>query len=514
MYRKLLKNGCCHPEKERDEFFVDANLIDDAIEDDAMVPLFQNFNLTIANVIVNGNINIAARYGVFGERIKGNITGLNCVTTIGADKTKTRLKGIKEPTYNYGFLAGFGTPKFEVKVDPTMKDIDVAFSAKAVIRAGRMEWMPNEELVKKESLNTAECGFHHKNYSMAHLYDDFSSKMCAKWDSYFFGAKAQSNLDKIQLPILGKSILEIMGLRNKFEELNNYFERIQSGSNIQEILDYIKKEIGMEVTASYEYSTRNNVKDTILHLTFKWTKGISNYLLELDSLNLGRTVSSRATLSFQLLVPFVESEKAKSTSELDKLGLGQYDEQLGSIIGANAIVAEKMDHYYGGWSDLSTYANYVKGQCGNRFTSCVNADTCSYVLYSASSSAVQLDLSKYPEFDGVTPNYGFVIKWNANADKAKIDYKYLDQKTKNFVANDIEGLASLLTSVLGRSKNDDVLRLVARKRIRKPQVLRIPLTTKKNLPRARMYHPVVRAMPITLASVFRWIRWILFLLIR
>ena len=276
------------PEKERDEFFVDANLIDDAIEDDAMVPLFQNFNLTIANVIVNGNINIAARYGVFGERIKGNITGLNCVTTIGADKTKTRLKGIKEPTYNYGFLAGFGTPKFEVKVDPTMKDIDVAFSAKAVIRAGRMEWMPNEELVKKESLNTAECGFHHKNYSMAHLYDDFSSKMCAKWDSYFFGAKAQSNLDKIQLPILGKSILEIMGLRNKFEELNNYFERIQSGSNIQEILDYIKKEIGMEVTASYEYSTRNNVKDTILHLTFKWTKGISNYLLELDSLNLGR----------------------------------------------------------------------------------------------------------------------------------------------------------------------------------------------------------------------------------
>ena len=276
------------PEKERDEFFVDANLIDDAIEDDAMVPLFQNFNLTIANVIVNGNINIAARYGVFGERIKGNITGLNCVTTIGADKTKTRLKGIKEPTYNYGFLAGFGTPKFEVEVDPTLDGVDVAFSAEAAIRENDMVWKPNKKLVDKESLNTAECAFHHKTYSMAHLYDDFSSKMCAKWDSYYFGENAKSSLDKIQLPILGKSILEIMGLRNKFEELNNYFERIQSGSNIQEILDYIKKETGMEVTASYEYSTRNNVKDTILHLTFKWTKGISNYLLELDSLNLGR----------------------------------------------------------------------------------------------------------------------------------------------------------------------------------------------------------------------------------
>lgn len=324
------------PEKERDEFFVDANLIDDAIEDDAMVPLFQNFNLTIANVIVNGNINIAARYGVFGERIKGNITGLNCVTTIGADKTKTRLKGIKEPTYNYGFLAGFGTPKFEVKVDPTMKDIDVAFSAKAVIRAGRMEWMPNEELVKKESLNTAECGFHHKNYSMAHLYDDFSSKMCAKWDSYFFGAKAQSNLDKIQLPILGKSILEIMGLRNKFEELDNYFQRIKSGSNVQEIIDYIEKEIGMGVTAKYDYRVRvvkengveRNVKETVLRLTFTWNKKISNNLLELDSLNLGREdfrlnsllrAYIDATISFTGQVNIYAAEGAISFKVLDPI---------------------------------------------------------------------------------------------------------------------------------------------------------------------------------------------------
>jgi hypothetical protein len=93
-------------------------------------------------------------------------------------------------------------------------------------------------------------------------------------------------------------------------------------------------------------------KDSSVALSKEWLENFFNVeVLEIPSV----TVSSRATLSFQLLVPFVESEKAKSTSELDKLGLGQYDEQLGSIIGANAIVAEKMDHYYGGWSDLSTF---------------------------------------------------------------------------------------------------------------------------------------------------------------
>ena len=202
-------------------------------------------------------------------------------------------------------------------------------------------------------------------------------------------------------------------------------------------------------------------KDSSVALSKDWLEETFNVeVFEIPSVK----VNSEATLSFQLLVPFVESEKAKSTSELDKLGLGQYDEQLGSIIGAKAIVAEKMGHHYGGWSNLSAYADYVKGQCGNRFTSCVNAETCSYVLYSASSSAVQLDLSKYPEFAGVTPSNGFVIKWNASADKVKISYDNIpNQRTADFVAKNIEELASLLTSVLGRSKNDDVknIRVVA-----------------------------------------------------
>ena len=203
-------------------------------------------------------------------------------------------------------------------------------------------------------------------------------------------------------------------------------------------------------------------EDSSVALLKEWLESFFNVeVLEIPSVS----VKSTATLSFQLIVPFVDSEKAENTSELHKLGLGQYDEQLGSIIGANAIIAEKMEHHYGGKSDLSAYAEDIKNKCGRQLVSCVNADTCSYVLYcnSVFDSSNELDFSKYPELNGVTPSNGFVIKWNSGASKAKIKYTNLNPGTIDFVAKDIGELASLLTSVFGRSKNDEVknVRVVA-----------------------------------------------------
>ena len=282
-----------NPDYERESFFVDAHLVDEAIEDDAKVPLFEDFALEITNEITDGNIDIDARYGIFGEKITGNLTGFSCTTTLDGGEA-IRLSGLGELSCVYGADHDLNNMILDVSLDPSLSGGKSVFKAGFKYNQQKKEVTitpyVGEDEIKDPSkiygLNTENGGFNQQHYSMAGLYDGLSKNMCGKWINTYFSKKSTFNFDKIQLPILGSSILEIMGLRNKFEEMKNYLTNVRSGSNIQEVIDYIESRIGFGVSAKYTHDYEAN--KTTLKLSFTWEKGIHNQPIELDSLNFGR----------------------------------------------------------------------------------------------------------------------------------------------------------------------------------------------------------------------------------
>ena len=90
---------------QREDFSVIASLVDDYIKDDAKVPLFKNFNLTVNNKVLRGKAIIPVNYGVFGETLFIDMTGMSCKTNVNNNinwnVAKTRIKDLNKPTYNY-----------------------------------------------------------------------------------------------------------------------------------------------------------------------------------------------------------------------------------------------------------------------------------------------------------------------------------------------------------------------------------------------------------------------------
>ena len=281
-----------NPDYERESFFVDANLVEDAIDDDSKVPLLKDFYLRLSNKIVDGKIDVDARYGIFGEKITGDLTGFSCITRLKHDNL-IRLSGLGKLSYDYTENGNLSNKALDVSLDPLLTGGDTVFKADFKFNKDKNEVTitphvdnAKEDPSKKYGLNTENGGFNQQRYSMVDLYDDLSQKMYGKWINTYFSKADTSSLNNIQLPILGSSILEMMGMRNKFEELNEYLTKIRSGSNVQEVIDYITNRIGIDVAAKYKHVYETNT--TTLKLSFTWSSSIYNQPIELDSLNLGR----------------------------------------------------------------------------------------------------------------------------------------------------------------------------------------------------------------------------------
>ena len=268
--------------EQRETFSVVASLVDDYIKEDSKVPLFKNFNLTVNNKITQGRLEIPVNYGVFGETVYIDMTGMACKTevkdAIQKGKTKYRIRDLNEPAYTYDLWS-----------DSANRDnwwrVVLNEGIRGNNQAGNLSfWSDNGKFVVTFNtpgynaiLNTATGAFRGSNYTRSNLYADLEAA-CLKWMNQFFGENADG-LSKIQLPILGKTLLEIMGLQSKLGELESLLTKDMSCTTIQELVADITSKTGIKTVATLE---NNSVR-----LDFEWNTSVTNKLLELDNLYFG-----------------------------------------------------------------------------------------------------------------------------------------------------------------------------------------------------------------------------------
>lgn len=286
---------------QRADFYVEASLVDDYIVDDAKVPRFSKFYLDITNKIKDGKAVVPLLDGVIGETAYIDMTGAQCTTTVKKDSL-ARIKALHEPIYNYVSVPNPLKRESTVLVDKGLgKNGQEKQLTSGEILYGMFikdengEYIKNEkgEYVLKEDadssnyvgaqfsreteyviFNNPNNAFH--NYTKGELYADlYAASMY--WIEELFGVNAYGWANA-QFPVLGETILEIMGLQPKLAELENLLKTDMSCNTIQELVAYITKKTGIKTTAN----VRNG---NSIVLNFVWSTTIKNKRIELDHLS-------------------------------------------------------------------------------------------------------------------------------------------------------------------------------------------------------------------------------------
>ena len=264
----------------RSDFYVTASLVDDYIKNDSDVPLFQNFNLTIRNHISKGDVSVPVNYGVIGETVELDLTGEKCTTRI-MKTSAFRMKNLREPKYTYKTVDGSTLKRSNnININDGIENASVAgtieYDKLSVDDKGNVTNV-GAHLVYKDIFNNPDSAF--CSYTKGELYSGLYAA-CLSWYQTYFGKKAKDGASTILLPMLGKTVADVMGLQPKLSELNSLLSTDISCSTIQELIVYITEKTGVDVFASYQ--------DGVITLDFVWNTSASNKLVELDSLYLGR----------------------------------------------------------------------------------------------------------------------------------------------------------------------------------------------------------------------------------
>ena len=257
-------------ESERSSFGVNATLVDDYIKDDSKVPLYYDFKLTMTNNVTEGHVVVPLRYGVFGETIDIDLTGASCTTTVANEDSKIRLRNLDVPSYNY---AQFNNNWWQANLNSGINGNLYAGGIAAWSGGNTFETQSKFEGL----LNTENSPF--RTFGMGDLYEFFEKAVYPRWINQFFGESA-TGLKNINLPVYGKTILEVMGLRAKLDEFKSLVASDRSCANVQELASFLTKNTGMIVTPTFNNQT--------LSFDIEWNTKITNKLVELDSLYFNR----------------------------------------------------------------------------------------------------------------------------------------------------------------------------------------------------------------------------------
>ena len=278
-------------EDMRSDFYVEATLVDDYLED-SKVPLFTNFNLVITNKVANDQqVVLPVRYGVVGEKLTLDLSNEKCTTTINSGNTNFRMKNLVGPAYLYNSDVG---DLFRLNPVSVNKGLDGLSKDPGAIAYGRyydvkemkdtddianksgLTRTPGAQFVKEKNnkiFNIPGNAFY--DYTKGDLYSDLYAA-CKSWIEQLYGANAPGWVNA-QFPVLGDTLLEIMGLQPKLAELESLLKTDLSCDTIQELAAYITKKTGIKTTATL----RNG--DSIV-LDFVWNTSVKNKRIELDHL--------------------------------------------------------------------------------------------------------------------------------------------------------------------------------------------------------------------------------------
>lgn len=287
-------------EDMRSDFYVEATLVDDYLED-AKVPLFTKFALEMTNKIADKqDVVLPVRYGVVGEKLSLDLSNEKCITTINSeDDVRFRIKNLVKPSYLYSSDSGpeSSDPSLLFRLNPISVDDGLSGLKKdpGAIAYGRYyevkEMKDTDDIANKSGLTRTPGaqfvkeknnqifnipGNKFYNYTKGDLYTDLYAA-CESWIEYYFGASAPGWANA-QIPVLGDTVLKIMGLQSKLAELESLLKTDMSCNTIQELVAYITKKTGITTTAKLQNG------NTIV-IDFVWSTSVENKCIELDHLS-------------------------------------------------------------------------------------------------------------------------------------------------------------------------------------------------------------------------------------
>lgn len=251
-------------------------------------------------------------------------------------------------------------------------------------------------------------------------------------------------------------------INNPPTSLQELVERLNSNN------DYKSEDVKITIDSNYvsiPFRLKYSAEETDVALCQEFfEKKLGVKVLENQTV----TVESGAYLIFDLVVPFANSEKADGDSKLYELGLDSSNEQLATVIGAKALVAEEMDHYYGGYANLDSYASYVAKVYGEKneigkVNYCINSNDNTYALYvnmgwgekgpqedddsstdgEKAANEGKFTLNNFVEMRASTASRGFAFDWN---DKCEV-VKYNADKKKYRKELNVDGIDSAVSAL-------------------------------------------------------------------
>lgn len=257
----------------KEKFAVDVNFSEDYLSKNAHDTLasFENFNFTITNEIVDGNIGIYAHYGAFGVNVVGNMTGASCTSVIPLTSGENNT---------YSLPSNF---ELDVNLKDTIAGVKLIESAKFVRRNSTLDLSvsPNSIFVG------AEQTYGPDHVSAEDVFSSVNEVVKTDLINYFFGEPKNASdttpfsfLKNLDLPLQGKNVLEVMGLRSKLVEMSRCLEK-GNFATLQDLTTYFNDQLGVSFVFSLS-------KDGI-GIDISWTKTITAQATELGGMDFGVT---------------------------------------------------------------------------------------------------------------------------------------------------------------------------------------------------------------------------------
>ena len=273
--------------KGRETFEVDATLteVSEICKKSGAAVTFKDFNLKIVNKIDSSKnqYQILGKYGVFGTELNGNMGGVSCTTTcaLGTEGYLNKDNRINV-TLDYGSFFNPYTylvaPEITIESSHNTTDsrLGVLQTNKIVGESGGL--IVFSEFYMNEDDPDFMSHYGPNNLTMDVLYEGLYNVVSKDLMKVFFGGDDPTFLESLELPLQGKSVLDLMGLRGKINEMAKCLNQ-GNGSTLQELKAFFAQNLG--VVLNFKLSS------TGLGIDIDWTKIIQNQATELGGMDFG-----------------------------------------------------------------------------------------------------------------------------------------------------------------------------------------------------------------------------------
>ena len=284
----------------RDSFAVDATL-KEIYQDQSSVVKLENLNFEITNEVrnSNGSYNVAGNYGVFGVNLIGDLNGLKCTTTCTLDSTNLLNENhsmISSQTYEgdavkKDYLVAPGVT-VESVVDTAnsllgdvsqYKNVNYGASPSLYMNNGWADLMKHYGPADPTIDPNDPTVVHPINLTMEIVYDELYDAVATQLMNFFFdpqtgGVSNPTFLESFNLPMQGKSVLDLMDLRGKINEMAKCLSQ-GNGSTLQNLSLFFSQNLGVALNFS--------LTSAGIGVDITWNKVAVNQATELGGMDFG-----------------------------------------------------------------------------------------------------------------------------------------------------------------------------------------------------------------------------------